>query len=161
MKISLIVAMAENRAIGKDNQLPWRLSADLKNFKKLTTGKPVIMGRKTFESIGKALPDRLNIVLTRDSHFSAENCTVVHSLEAALTAASGAEEVMIMGGAQLYEQTLHQIDKIYLTLVHAQIDGDAFFPKLNSADWLEISRESFEADEKNTENYSFVVLERR
>ena len=153
--------MTETRIIGIDNQLPWRLSADLKNFRRLTTGKPVIMGRKTHESIGRPLPDRLNIVLTRDAVFTAEGCVVMHDIAAALKAAGDAEEVIIMGGAQLYEQTIHMAEKIYLTLVHAKLEGDAWFPETNRDDWCETSREHFCADEKNEFDYEFIVLERQ
>ena len=160
MRISLIAAMAENRVIGRDNQLPWRLSADLKHFRKITTGKPIIMGRNTHESIGKPLPDRLNIIITRDQQYQADGCVVVHSIDAALEAAGEVEEVMIMGGAQLYEQMIERADRLYLTLVHAEIEGDVYFPDIDWEHWHEISAENFKSDDKNEYDYSFCVLDR-
>ena len=159
MPVSLIAAMAENRVIGRDNQLPWRLSADLQHFKALTMGKPIIMGRKTYESIGRPLPGRTNIVITRDSAFQAEGCEVVHSIEQALAAARGFEEVMVIGGAELYRQMLDHADRLYLTLVRAEVEGDALFPELGQQ-WHEVERESRKADDKNQFDYDFVILER-
>lgn len=161
MRISLIVALARNRVIGRDNQLPWRLSADLQHFKRLTMGKPIVMGRKTCESIGRPLPGRTNIVVTRDSSFSAAGCRVVHSIDAALVAAGGADEVMIMGGENLYSQLLPRADRLYLTEVQADVSGDAWFPEFDQAQWQELERESHRADEKNEFDYDFVVLARR
>ena len=161
MRISLIAALARNRVIGRDNQLPWRLSADLKHFKSLTMGKSIVMGRKTWESIGKPLPGRTNIVVTRDSDFSAEGCSVVYSIEEALVAAEGGEEVMIMGGANLYAQLLPRADRLYLTEVQADVSGDAWFPEIVEAQWQELDRESHHADENNEFDYDFVVLERQ
>ena len=161
MRISLIAALARNRVIGRDNQLPWRLSADLKHFKALTMGKPIVMGRKTWESIGKPLPGRTNIVVTRDSGFTAEGCCVMHSIEAALVAAKDAEEVMIMGGANLYAQLLPRADRLYLTEVQADVSGDAWFPEITEIQWRELERESHRADENNEFDYDFVVLERK
>ncbi len=160
MRIALIVAMAENRVIGRNNTLPWHLSADLKHFRKLTTGKPIIMGRRTHESIGRPLPERTNIVITRDRHFRSAGCLVVHSVDEALQAAGDADEVMVMGGAQLYEQMLERADRIYLTRVHAEVEGDTWFPALDDAQWCETACESFSADERNDHDYSFVVLDR-
>ena len=160
MRISLIAAMAENRVIGRDNQLPWRLSADLKHFRKITTGKPIIMGRNTHDSIGRPLPDRLNIIISRDQQYQADGCVVVHSIDAALKAASEAEEVMIMGGAQLYEQMIERADRLYLTLVHAEIEGDVYFPDIDWEHWQEISAENFKSDDKNEFDYSFCVFDR-
>ena len=160
MRLSLIAAMADNRVIGRDNKLPWRLSADLKHFKALTLGKPVLMGRRTFDSIGRPLPGRHNIVITRDPDYRAEGCSVVHSLEEALQAASDSDEIMVIGGAQLYEQLLARADRLYLTLVHAEVEGDARFPEFDSGEWQEASREDFHADDKNEFDYSFVVLDR-
>jgi len=159
MRVSLIAAMAENRVIGRDNQLPWRLSADLQHFKALTMGKPIIMGRKTYESIGRPLPGRTNIVITRDSAFQAEGCEVVYSIEQALAAARGFEEVMVIGGAELYRQMLDHADRLYLTLVRAEVEGDALFPELGQQ-WHEVERESRKADDKNQFDYDFVILER-
>jgi dihydrofolate reductase len=160
MRISLIVAMAENRVIGRDNQLPWRIPADLKHFKALTMGKPIIMGRKTYESIGRPLPGRDNIVITGDTSYRAEGCQVVHTLEEALRSAGGAEEAMIIGGATLYRQTLKDADRLYLTLVKAQPEGDTWFPKIKPQEWREIRREVHRADESNEYDYDFVVLDR-
>ena len=160
MRISLIVAMAENGVIGRNNQLPWRLSADLQHFKKITMGKPLIMGRNTHDSIGRPLPGRSNIVISRDKQYQAEGCVVVHSVDAALAAADGAEEVMIMGGAQLYEQTIGRADRLYVTLVHASIEGDVCFPEIDWEHWHEISAEDFRADDKNEFDFSFYVFDR-
>jgi len=160
MRLALIAAMAGNRVIGRDNQLPWRLSADLRHFKALTMGKPVIMGRNTHESIGKPLPGRSNIVVTRDPHYRAPGCQVVHSLEQALQAAAGHAEVMVIGGAELYRQTLQRADRLYLTLVKAEVQGDALFPELDWSRWRELQRESHPADTSNEYDYDFVVLER-
>lgn len=161
MTLSLIVAMARNRVIGHDNGLPWRLPADLKHFKALTLGKPVIMGRKTFTSIGKPLPDRHNIVVTRDSRFSAAGVHVAHSLEDALRLAQPAAEIMLIGGAQLYAQALPRAQRIYLTLIEADVAGDAYFPAYEPSEWLETARVDHVADTGNPYAYSFVVLERR
>ena len=160
MKISFIVAKARNGVIGDNNQLPWRLPADLKHFKAVTLGKPVLMGRKTFESIGKPLPQRTNIVVTRDAAYQAEGCVVVHSIDAALAAAKDAEEVMVIGGAQFYEQLLPRAERIYLTEVHEDFAGDAVFPEFDAQQWQEVERRDFEPDEKNAHAYSFLVLER-
>jgi dihydrofolate reductase len=160
MRISLIVAMAENRVIGRHNQLPWRIPADLKHFKALTMGKPIIMGRKTYESIGRPLPGRDNIVITGDTTYRAEGCQVVHSIEEALRSAGGAGEAMIIGGATLYRQTLKDADRLYLTLVKAQPEGDTWFPKIEPQEWREIRREAHRADESNEYDYDFVVLDR-
>jgi dihydrofolate reductase len=160
MRIALVAAMSENRVIGRENRLPWRLSADLRHFKSLTMGKPVIMGRNTYESIGKPLPGRSNIVVTRNPDYRAQGCRVVHSLEQALEAAAGHAEVMVIGGADLYRQTLERADCLYLTLVKAELDGDAVFPEFEPRDWREVKRESHRADEKNEYDYDFVTLER-
>lgn len=160
MRIALIVAMAENRVIGRNNQLPWRIPADLRHFKTLTLGKPVIMGRKTYESIGRPLPGRGNIVITADSGYQAEGCQVVHSVEQALEAAGSCEEAMIIGGAKLYRQTLENADRLYLTLVKAEPEGDTWFPEIELQQWREIERQAHTADESNEYDYDFVVLER-
>lgn len=160
MKIAIIVATDNNRLIGKDNDLPWKLSADLKYFKQVTMGKPLIMGRKTHESIGRPLPGRKNIIITRDQAFNADGCVVVNSIEAALAECSGAEEVMVMGGASLYEQFLPRADKLYLTKVDAELTGDTWFPEWQLAQWTELQREDHQADEKNEFDYSFIVYER-
>jgi dihydrofolate reductase len=160
MKIAIIVATDNNRLIGKDNDLPWKLSADLKYFKQVTMGKPLIMGRKTHESIGRPLPGRKNIIITRDQTFNADGCVVVNSIEAALAECSDAEEVMVMGGASLYEQFLPKADKLYLTKVDAELTGDTWFPEWQLTQWTELQREDHQADEKNEFDYSFIVYER-
>ncbi len=160
MKISLIAAMADNGVIGRNNRLPWRLSADLQRFKALTMGKPIVMGRKTWESIGRPLPGRTNIVVTRDVGYRAEGCVVVHSVDQALEVAAGSDEVMVIGGANLYQQLLGRADRLYLTQVRADVEGDAWFPGFDRAQWREVERESHSRDEKNEFDYAFVTLER-
>ena len=154
------MAASENDVIGRRNQLPWRLPADLRHFKSLTLGKPVLMGRKTYESIGKALPGRLNIVMSRSAEFSPGDCVVVNSVDAA-RAAAGPSAMMVIGGAEVYRQCLAAAGRIHLTLVHAQFeDGDTFFPEWRGPEWRESSRERHEPDEKNAYAYSFITLER-
>jgi len=160
MRVSLIAALAENRVIGRDNQLPWRISADLKHFKALTMGKPIVMGRKTWESIGRPLPGRENIVVTRDTAYQAEGCQVVHSIKRALDVAGGVDEIMIIGGAGLYQQTLERADRLYLTRVRAEVEGDTWFPEIDPQQWREVACESHPADESNEHDYDFVILER-
>jgi dihydrofolate reductase len=160
MRLSIIAAMAANRVIGRDNRLPWHLPADLKHFRRLTIGKPILMGRKTWESLGRPLPERTNIVVTRAADYAAPGCVVVHSLEAALRAAAHHPEVMVIGGAELYRQVLPQARRIYLTEVHAGFEGDAYFPELEQGAWREVERVDHEPDARNTHAYSFVVLER-
>lgn len=160
-RVSLIAALTENRVIGRDNTLPWRLPADLKRFRRLTTGHPVILGRKNYESIGRPLPERTNIVLTRDRAYRAPGCTVVDTLDAAYTAAAGASEIFVIGGAELYAQTLARADRLYLTWVHAQVPGDTFFPTFDLADWTEIERERHEPDRDHAYGFSFVTYDRR
>jgi dihydrofolate reductase len=159
--MELVVAVAENDVIGRGNRLPWRLSADLRRFKALTLGKPVLMGRKTYQSIGHALPGRTNLVLSRSSSFAPADCTVVATLDAARMAAGAEADLMVIGGAEIYRQSLPFASRIHLTLVHARIDGgDAFFDGWRGAEWHESSRERHEADEKNSCAYSFVTLDR-
>jgi dihydrofolate reductase len=158
--LSIIAALSRNRVIGKDNQLPWRLPADLKHFKSVTLGKPVIMGRKTFESIGRPLPGRDNIVVTRDPKFHADGIAVAHSLDDALAQVHDVPEIMLIGGAQLYAESLARAQRLYLTLIHADVDGDAHFPDYDPADWRETAREDHAADENNHYSYSFQILER-
>lgn len=160
MKIAIIVATDEQGLIGKENDLPWKLSADLQYFRRVTMGKPLIMGRNTHESIGRALPGRKNIILTKNKAYQVEDCTVVHSINDALVACDRVEEVMVMGGASLYEQLLPTADKLYLTQVHASLAGDTWFPVWNKNEWSEISREDYLADEKNDYAYSFIVYEK-
>ena len=159
-EIAIVVAMAENRVIGRENRLPWHLPADLRHFKQLTLGKPVLMGRRTHESIGRPLPGRTNIVVTCDRSYTAPGCVVAHSLESALEAAAGGAEAMVIGGTELYRQLLPRADRIYLTLVHAEFVGDAFFPELAAGEWREAERTDRAPDEKNRWPYSFVRLER-
>ena len=158
--ISIIVAMDRNRLIGSNNGLPWRLPADLKHFKATTLGKPIIMGRKTYESIGRPLPERQNIVVSRTAGFVAPGCTTVTSADAALEAAGSAAEIIVIGGAQLYAQLLPRVRRIYLTQIDAAFDGDAWFPKLDEVQWHETAREDHAPDDRNPYAYSFVVLER-
>ncbi|TAK77054.1 MAG: dihydrofolate reductase [Gammaproteobacteria bacterium] len=157
--LSAIVAMGENRVIGKNNQLPWRLPADLRHFKAITTGHPIIMGRKTYESIGRPLPNRLNIIVTRNRAFEAPGCVVVTSMAEAVQQADG-EEAFIIGGAEVYQQAMPLVQRLYLTVVHHVFEGDAYFPALNMAEWREAAREKHEADEENAWACSFVRLEK-
>lgn len=161
MRIGLIAAMAENQVIGKDNELPWHLSADLKRFKQITMGKPIIMGRKTFESLpGGALPGRHNIVISRNHQYHPEGVTVVDSLDAAVDAAGDVEEAMVIGGADIYFQFLPRADRLYLTQVHTVVPGDAHFPAYNRREWRLIVEEHHPADENNPYPYSFLTLQR-
>lgn len=160
MRVSLIAALANNRVIGRDNALPWRLGTDLRRFKSLTLGKPVIMGRKTHESIGRPLPKRDNIVLTRDRDYRAPGCRVVHSVDEALSAAGGHEEVMVIGGERVYAAMLERADRLYLTWVDAEVSGDARFPGFDPQDWHESRRETHPADADNDYDSDFVVLDR-
>lgn len=159
-RISAIFAMSENRVIGKENKIPWYLPADFKHFKTITLGHPIIMGRKTFESIGKPLANRTNIIITRDKNYKADGCTIVNSLEDALMLATSIdqEEVFIIGGAEIYKQAMDNLDCVYLTIVHANIDGDTFLPELPSGEWKEIEKEVHRRDEKNMYDYSFLTL---
>ncbi len=162
---SIVVATSVNRVIGRDNTLPWHMPADLAHFKAITMGKPIVMGRKTWESIGKPLPGRTNIVVSRDSSFKADGALVVKSVTEAEGAAQReygeVEELMIIGGATLYEDAIGSVDRIYLTEIHEVVEGDTWFTDLDVDDWLEVSREDFEADAKNPFDYSFIVLERK
>ena len=159
--ISLIAAMADNRVIGIENRLPWKLPSDMKWFRQHTLGKPIVMGRKTFESFGgRTLPERHNIVITRDSEYKLEKASVVHSIDEALAAAGDVSEIMIIGGASFYEQMLPRADRLYLTFVHADIEGDAWFPEIDFSQWQEIERHDQSADEKNSYAHSFVIYER-
>jgi dihydrofolate reductase len=158
--ISIIVAMTENHVIGRNNELPWRLPADLQHFKALTVGKPIIMGRRTWESLPGLLPERRHIVLTRNADYVAEKCLVVRSMEEAIAAAGDVPEVMIIGGSKLYQQALPVAHRIYLTLVHAEVEGDALFPDYDETCWEEVARESHPADENNPYPYTFSTLRR-
>ena len=161
MIISFIAAMGKNRVIGKDNSLPWKLPADMKHFHDLTVGKPIIMGRKTFESIGKPLPNRTNIIITRDQNYKAEGCIVVHSADEALKAAGNVEEIMVIGGSQIYKEFLPKANKMYLTFIDAEFEGDAYFLEYKIEEWKETSYEEHERDAENQYDYRFVVLERQ
>ena len=158
--ISLIVAMAKNGVIGRHNRLPWRLPADLAHFKAITMGKPMVMGRKTWESLPGLLPGRRHIVVTRDVDYQAEGCTLVHSLDEAIAAAGDVPEVMIVGGGTLYKEMLPRADRLYLTQVDVEVEGDAHFPRIDWREWHELSRESHPADERNPHAYIFLALER-
>ena len=160
MIISLIAAMGEGRVIGIENRLPWRLPADMKHFRALTMGKPVLMGRKTFDSIGKPLPGRTNIVVSQDPDFHPEGVTVARSIAEALLAGGEAEEIMVIGGASFYAQLLPRAQRLYITEIHHDFAGDAFFPAWNPGEWREIAREDHSADGENSYSYSFVTLVR-
>jgi dihydrofolate reductase len=160
MRLSFVVAAAENGVIGNGNQLPWRLPDDLKRFKAITMGKPILMGRKTYESIGKPLPGRTNIVLSRRPDLILPGCIVVDSISAAVAAAGDAAELAVIGGAEVYAQALPSADLIHLTRVHAAIEGDAIFPKLSSREWSERLIEQHPADERHAYEFSFIELER-
>ena len=155
-KLSLICAMDNNRLIGSNNALPWHLPADLAFFKRTTMGKPIIMGRKTYQSIGRPLPGRQNIVITRDSSFSAPGCDVSPGIDAALKLCSDADEAMLIGGASLYEQTLAMADNLFITLIDGEFDGDTWFPQIDFDVWGVEFREDYSADERNPNDYSFV-----
>jgi dihydrofolate reductase len=162
MKISLIWAMTDERVIGIKNAMPWKLPADMKWFRQHTLGKPIIMGRKTFESFGaKPLPQRRNIIITGQKDYRAEGAVVTSSLDEALKEAGDTEEVMVIGGASIYAQTLPRADRLYMTLIHVRgIEGDAWFPDFDISEWQEMERTDRTADEKNPYDYSFVILER-
>ena len=163
VKIAMIAAMANNRVIGADNAMPWHLPADLAHFKRTTLGKPVIMGRKTYESIGRALPGRLNIVITRDDQYSLEDATVVHSPEEALALANeqDTQEVMIIGGGNIYQQFLPQASTLYLTFIDLDVAGDTQFPDYEaSGDWDMSEEQVHTPDDKNQYGYRFVTLQR-
>lgn len=159
--LSIIVAMDENRLIGRDNDLPWRLSADLQFFKRTTMGKPLIMGRNTHESIGRPLPGRRNIVISRQADYQpAAGCELAADPDAALALCADAPEVMLMGGASLYQQLLSRADKLYLTRVQAALEGDTWFPEINWSQWQLLSQERHTADEKNQFDYCFEIYQR-
>ena len=162
MMISLIVAVGAHDEIGKAGKMPWHLPADLKHFKANTLGKPVLMGRKTLEAIGKPLPERRNLVLTRDAAFRAPGCETVASLDEAIARSQPAPELMVIGGGEVYRLAWPRAGRIYLTRIAAVIEGaDTFFPALDDGGWREVSREDHRADAKNPYDYSFITLERR
>ena len=155
-RVSIIAAMARDRVIGLDNKLPWHLPSDLQHFKKTTMGKPMIMGRKTWESLPGILPGRPHIVVTRNPGYVARGATIANSLETAIEAAGDAEEAMIVGGANLYAQALPIADRLYLTFIDADIEGDARFPDYDESEWELVEEERFSADEKNRWDYRFT-----
>jgi len=159
MTISIIVAIGENHAIGKNNQLLWHMPNDLKHFKDVTSGRTIIMGRKTFDSVGKPLPRRRNIVVTRQD-ITIPGCEVVKSIEDGIALCTGEDEVFIGGGAEIYRQAMHLTNRIYLTVIHHAFDADTFFPEIDKNEWKETERENYQPDEKNAFPYSFITLER-
>lgn len=160
MLISLVVAVSSNNVIGKNNQLPWHLPNDLKHFKQLTTGHAVLMGRKTFDSLGKPLPNRRNIVISR-SIKQIEGCEAVASIEEALELCKEEKEIFIIGGAEIFREALPIVNRIELTRIHQNFEGDTFFPKIDQQTWRETKRDDFQPDEKNRFSYSFITLTRR
>ncbi|MGI9273384.1 MAG: dihydrofolate reductase [Endozoicomonas sp.] len=167
IKVAMIAAVAENNAIGINNKMPWYLPGDLRYFKAVTMGKPIIMGRKTFDSLRKPLPGRTNIVITRDQSWHHEGVKVVHSLDEALSLAedialiNGNEEIMVIGGEQIYRQALPGADRLYLTRVYQSFEGDAFFPEINESDWVETAREDLQSEDDEPLTYSYLILDRR
>mgnify|MGYP001773531455 CR=1 FL=1 len=165
MIISIIVAMDKKGVIGKEDKIPWHLPRDLKRFRKLTIGKPVIMGRRTFESIGRPLDGRINIVLTRNLKWKKQGVIVVHSVKEAIKKAKEnspeAREIMIIGGAEIYRQFLPITHRLYLTIVEGEFEGDVYFPELDNEEWKEICREYYPPDQNNTYAHSFIILERK
>ncbi|MFH1044330.1 MAG: dihydrofolate reductase [Pseudomonadota bacterium] len=159
-RICLIVALAANRVIGKNNALPWRLPADLKRFKALTMGHPLLMGRKTHESIGRPLPGRRNLVITRNRDYSATGCEIVHSLDEAIAACRGAQEIFIGGGAELYRESLPRAHRLEFTEIQAEFEGDATFPEFSLAQWRETGREIHSNEAGIPFRYDFARYER-
>lgn len=163
MILSLLVAASENNVIGKDNQLPWHLPNDLKYFKNLTWGMPILMGRKTFDSIGKALPGRKSIVITRNQEWQHEGVDVVHSIEEAVKKAEsyGAKEIFVIGGAEIFKTSLSAANRVYVTRIHHQFEGDVFFPEISEKEWQLKASRYCEADEKNHYNHTYQVWNRK
>ncbi|MGM7701390.1 dihydrofolate reductase [Pseudalkalibacillus sp. Hm43] len=157
--ISLLFAMGKNHVIGKNNDLPWRLPEDLKWFKQVSTGHTVIMGRKTYESIGKPLPNRKNVIVTNDKEYEAEGCIVTHSIEEALQ--QDGDETIVIGGAKIYEQVLDDADRLYMTYIDEEFEGDTFFPEYDESEWELTSKEIGIKDEKNPYDYYFCVYDRK
>lgn len=158
--ITLIVAVADNGVIGRDNTLPWHLPDDLKRFKRLTLGKPIVMGRKTFDSIGKPLPGRQNIVVTRDANYRRDGVTVVNDVDAALRAAGAVPEIMVIGGAELFRTLLPRAGRLHLTRVHGNIEGDVMWPALDAREWQVVERETHSTDERHAFAMTFEMLQR-
>lgn len=159
MRLSIIVAMDTNQLIGKNNALPWHLPADLAYFKKTTIGKTVLMGRKTYQSIGFALPNRRNIVISRNADFQTQNCEVVSSIDDALILTKNDDEVMVMGGASFYEQMLPSADRLYITQIESEFEGDTYFPAFNRDDFVETFRETHPANKQTPYTYHFIILD--
>lgn len=160
-EIILIAAMANNRAIGIENRLPWRLPDDLQHFKRLTLGKTIVMGRKTWESLPGLLPDRQHVVISRNPGYQASGAVVVNSIEHATRLLNEEEDLLVVGGANLYQQTLPLADRMHLTEVNMEVEGDAFFPDINASEWLEISREHHPADDRHKVDFDFVEYQKR
>lgn len=161
MKISLLVAISENNVIGKDNKLIWHLPADLKLFKDLTLGHHIIMGRKTFDSIGKPLPGRTSVIITRNKDYEMPGCIIVNSLDQAISAARNDDEIFIIGGGEIFKDAMKVADKLYLTIVHEYFEGDTFFPAIDMNNWTELKRQKHLPDEKNKYSYSFCEFVRK
>jgi dihydrofolate reductase len=159
--LSIIVAKSKNDVIGNNGRLPWHLSEDLKRFKSITMGKPIIMGRVTYESIGKPLPGRENIILTRRLNYLEKGITIIHSLDEALKSARDSDEVIIIGGGEIYKEFLSRVNRLYITHVDLHVDGDAFFPKVDYSDWQVMNREDFPVNKDREIGFCFEVLERR
>lgn len=161
MIISAVVVVDRNHGIGKNNQLLVHFPADLKRFKNITSGHCIIMGRKTFDSMGKALPNRRNIVITRQTNLNLPGAEITNSLDEALALCNSEEEVFVIGGAEIFKQAFQKLDKIYLTKIHKSFDADTFFPEIPSAEWEEVQKEDFDADEKTDFSYSFLTYKKR
>lgn len=161
--ITIIAAIAKNNALGKDNDLIWHLPGDLKRFKKTTTGHSILMGRNTFESIGRPLPNRTSIIITRNENYFKEGCLIANSLEAAIELAKEEDEIFIIGGAQVYTYAIENniADILDITLVHDEFEADVFFPEIDLKIWEEVAREDFKADEKNKFDYSFLRFQKK
>lgn len=162
MLLSLIVAMDRNRLIGRENQLPWHLSADLKHFKAVTMGKPIIMGRKTYESIGKPLPGRRNLVISRDANYNAAGCEVFITVDAALAALGDVEEAVVIGGMGIYQLAMPQVQKMYLTVIDAEFEGDAWFPEYDAGEWEVVAEEKHKHEDREIKfDFRFLSLVKR
>jgi len=161
--ITIIAAIAKNNALGKDNDLIWHLPSDLKRFKKVTSGHHILMGRNTFESIGKPLPNRTTVIITRNKRYKKEGCKVAYSIEKAIEIAKDDDEIYIIGGAQIYKQAIEKglVDRLDITIVHQEFEADVFFPEIDLKIWKEVSREHFSADEKNKYDFSFVSYQKK
>jgi dihydrofolate reductase len=161
MIISVVAAMTPNRVIGKNNQLPWQMPADLAYFKKTTSDKPILMGRRTYQSIGRLLPGRKNIIITRDKNFTLEGAEVFHDLNTAFETLKNYPEVCVIGGSEIFSQVLPKADILYLSYIYADITGDSYFPEFDQNKFVEVSREDHKADENNPYDYSFVVFKKK